>query len=50
MAPALVVGFYGMNVTWLPFTHNAWFVVLLLLLAFTSVAGIVLWANRGRRE
>ncbi len=48
MAPALVVGFYGMNVTWLPFAHHAWFVGLLLVLAFVLVAGIVMFANRGR--
>lgn len=50
MAPALVVGFYGMNVPWLPFTHSAWFVALLLILALVLVGGIVMMTNRPRRS
>jgi magnesium transporter len=41
MAPTLVAGFYGMNVPWLPLTHDSWFVsslfVVSILLVLISV-------------
>lgn len=42
MIPTLIAGFYGMNVPWLPFAHNPFFVSLLYIVGFLGILWLVI--------
>ncbi len=49
MVPTLLVGFYGMNVPWLPFAHDAKMVTILFSFSFLLVLLVMLYIVRHRR-
>ncbi len=50
MVPTLLVGFYGMNVSWLPFTDQPRFFSIVFVLSFFVVMLLMLWVVRHRHS
>ncbi|NQV90236.1 magnesium transporter CorA family protein [Candidatus Uhrbacteria bacterium] len=42
MVPTLIAGFYGMNVPWLPYAHDARLVTLIYVIGFVGMALVIL--------
>lgn len=49
MAPALIAGFYGMNVPWLPQFRNPWFVGAVFAISFFGVIFAMMLITRRKR-
>jgi len=50
MVPTLIAGFYGMNVTWLPYAESATIVSLMYGIGFVGMVGVVITIIRRSRS